>query len=117
MNNTTKTVLIIAGILLALMIVPSLIWGGASGGYGGGMMGPGMMGGFGVLGWFGPILMVLFWVLVVWGIVALIRGANWSGRPDSTPTPPDSAIDVLKKRYARGEINKQEFEEKKKDLV
>ncbi|MBM2831078.1 MAG: hypothetical protein HW414_130 [Dehalococcoidia bacterium] len=116
MNQTTKVVLIIAGVLLLLMIVPSLIWGGASGWGGGGMMGPGMMGGFG-LGWFGPIVMVLFWVLVVWGIVALIRGTAWGGRPDSTAPPPDSALDVLKKRYARGEINKQEFEEKKKDLV
>ena len=32
-------------------------------------------------------------------------------------TRPESAIDILKKRYARGEINKQEYEEKKRDLV
>jgi putative membrane protein len=76
-----------------------------------------MMGGFGLLGWFGPILMVLFWVLVVWGIIALIRGATWTGRPDSTSNQPDSALEILKRRYAKGEINKAEYEEKKKDLV
>ncbi|MDP2744792.1 MAG: SHOCT domain-containing protein [Dehalococcoidia bacterium] len=117
MNQTTKVVLIIAGVLLLLMIVPSLIWGGASGGYGGGMMGPGMMGGFGLLGWFGPILMVLFWVLVIWGIIALVRGTNWTGPSDSSSSRSDSALEILRKRYSRGEINKEEYEEKKKDLV
>ena len=32
-------------------------------------------------------------------------------------TPSESALEILKKRYARGEINREEFEEKKKDLV
>ncbi|MBM3149156.1 MAG: SHOCT domain-containing protein [Chloroflexi bacterium] len=79
------------------------------------MMGPGMMGGFG-WGWFMPIGMILFWGLVIWGIVALVRGVATPGSSGSSREL-DSALEVLKRRYARGEISKEEFEEKRKDLV
>jgi len=48
--------------------------------------------------------------------VALVRGLTPSGgsRPSDEP---GSALEILKRRYARGEIGKQEFEEKKKDLT
>jgi putative membrane protein len=84
-------------------------------GYG---MGPGMMGwGYG-MGWVGMILMVAFWVAVIVGIVFLIRWLVISTRGGSRgDTSEDSALDILRKRYARGEINKEEFEEKKNDLV
>lgn len=65
---------------------------------------------------FGMIFSVLFWVLVIVGIVLLVR---WLGTGTSQqPSAParESPLDVLKKRYARGEIGKEEFEEKKKDL-
>ncbi len=64
------------------------------------MMGPGLL------------LMVLFWVFVIVGVVYLVRwlmGQGIAGRPESS-------LDILKKRYARGEINKQEFEEMRQDL-
>jgi len=58
--------------------------------------------------------MVAFWGLVICGIVVLVRrGSRGYGRTDSRS---ESALDILKRRYAAGEINKQEFEEKKKDL-
>ena len=64
--------------------------------------------------------MIIFWVLIIVGVVFLIRwllphakGSSSSARAD-TPT---KALDILKERYARGEINKQEFEQKKKDLT
>ena len=80
------------------------------------MMGPGMMGGFS-WGWFMPIFMILFWGLIIWGIVALARGLSGSSNSDSSSSRPDSALEVLKKRYARGEIDKEDYEEKKKDLT
>ena len=118
MNKNTKLALIIGGTILAvLVILPPVLgaifgWRGTSWGWG--MMGPGMMG-FG-WGWFMPILMLLFWGLVIWGIVALVRG--WGGCCVSSQSDDkDSALDILRKRYAKGEINKDEFETRKKDLA
>ncbi len=68
-------------------------------------------------GWIGigAVHMLLFWALIVLAIVALVR---YLSRTSSTDDKPDkSPIDVLKERYARGEIDKQEFEEKKRDLT
>ncbi len=115
MNKNTKTALIIGGIVLAILIVVPLVWGGLSGWQGGGwgMMGPGMMGGFGWGGFMG-LGMILFWGLVIWGIVALVRGAGWVGCCGGSS---DSALEVLRRRYAQGEISKEEFEQKKKDLM
>jgi putative membrane protein len=62
--------------------------------------------------------MVIFWIAVIVGIVLLIRWLIISTRTPSHGTSSgESALDILKKRYARGEIDKQEFEEKKKDLM
>ena len=81
-------------------------------------MGPGMMGGGYGIGWFGPLIMIAFWIAVIVGIVFLIRWLVISTRSTSQKAyHEDSALEILKKRYARGEIGKEEFEEKKKDLV
>jgi putative membrane protein len=80
--------------------------------------GPGMMGGGYGMGWFGSIIMIAFWIAVIVGIVLLIRWLIVSTRATSQGTSSgDSALEILKKRYARGEINKEEFEEKKRDLA
>lgn len=75
--------------------------------------GPGMMG-YGY-GYFGVIFMLLLWVLVIAGIVLLIRWLIVSSRREVRRE--DTAIEILKKRYARGEIGKEEFEAKKKDIA
>ena len=64
---------------------------------------------------FGMIGVVLFWVLVILGIVVLVRRVGGSSA-SSGPPPSKTALDILKERYARGEIDKQEFEERKRDL-
>jgi putative membrane protein len=65
------------------------------------------------------IIMVLFWVLIIAGGFALMRGVG-PGRcgpmnMDSRHT--DSALEILKRRYAGGEISKEEYEEKKRELA
>ena len=58
------------------------------------------------------LIMLLFWVLVV---AALLLGIRWLVRQVKEPRG-DSALEILRQRYARGEINKEEFEAKKRDL-
>ena len=66
------------------------------------------------MGFGGGLFMILFWILMIVGVVFLIRlvmrGTKDGGRPET-------ALDILKKRYAQGEISKEEFEEKKKDIA
>jgi len=69
------------------------------------------------MGWLGFIFMIAFWALIIIGIVFLIKWlAGLSGQGAHSTGKGEDALDILKKRYARGEINKEEFEEKKKDL-
>ena len=64
-------------------------------------------------GWGGMmgVGMLLFWGLLIVVIVLLIR-ATWGPGRDREKT----ALDLLKERYARGEIERDEFERKKRDL-
>jgi putative membrane protein len=104
---------LIFGLFLSSLPIEALAQGR---GYGWGP-GPGMMGwGYG-MGWFGMILMGLFWIAIIVGIIFLIRWLFVStGTKSYRAASEDSPLDILKKRYARGEINKEEFEQKRKDL-
>lgn len=73
-----------------------------------------MWDGFGGMGWgwigLGMVHMLLFWVLVILGIVVLVRAL--SGSPSGGPDP----LAILKARYARGEISREQFEQMKRDI-
>jgi len=70
------------------------------------------MGGYGVMGFgmgFGFIFMLLFWGIIIWLIVTLISTSQ------SNKNEPDS-LTILKKRYAKGEITKKQYESMKKEI-
>lgn len=67
-----------------------------------------MMGGYGMMagmGWLGLLMMALFWIgvilLVVWGLSNAFPGRRQAAEPD--------AEEILKRRYARGEISREEY--------
>ena len=60
----------------------------------------------------GPI----FWFLVIVGVVLLVRWLTGSRETGNNDQVRGSALDILDKRYARGEIDRHEYEQIKKDL-
>ncbi len=78
-------------------------------------MGSGMMGGWGM--GFGGIFMMIFWVLVLVGLVFLIKWLiQTTNRVKSDAGNSNRALEILKERYARGEIDIAEFETMKLEL-
>ncbi len=65
------------------------------------------------------IMMFLFWAAVIVALILLIRWlitSGTSGPQGTTDRSAESALDILQKRYARGEISKQEYEEMRRVL-
>lgn len=60
---------------------------------------------------FGYIFMILFWALVIWGTVNLVKYFVSNSKSDDA-----RATEILKERYAKGEISKEQFEAMKKDI-
>jgi len=122
MKTTTRTIWIVIAVVIGLGLLAGGFLFSRTGwsmfGYGPGMMngdfGFGMMNGFG----FGGIFMIIFWIVIiglgVWLVSSLVSRAN--SQPPSNLPPAESALDILKKRYARGEITKEQFDEMRRDL-
>ena len=66
----------------------------------------------------GGLMMVLFWGVLIVGAVWLARGLFPNGQqPPASATRSDaSAEDILKQRYARGEISKEQYDQMRRDL-
>lgn len=66
--------------------------------------------------WWGPgfgwIFVIPFWVLVTLGIVALVKWLSSTRDGGSIRRP----LDILQERYARGEINREQYEQMRRDL-
>lgn len=69
-----------------------------------------------VMGWFaGGFMMIVFWAILIGLVVWAVREV--SGKRSDTAHSDSQALAILKERYARGEIDKEEFETKKKDII
>jgi len=67
------------------------------------------------MGWWmvvGSVWFVVFWGLIVWAVVSLT-----TRREVASPAGTSTALEIAKARYARGEINREEFEQLRRDLA
>ena len=64
---------------------------------------------------FGGGFMWIFWVILLVVIILIIKGAT-PNRSSSNMPANESPLDILKKRYARGEIDESEFNRRRRDL-
>jgi putative membrane protein len=127
MNNTATILGIVLIVVLVLVLFSGIGMMGMMGFGGYGMMGGyggmgGMMGGYGAQGFgfnpLGTILSLVFWALIIGGIVLLVVWlARNAGRTGLTAPSGDAALEILKTRYAKGEITKEQYEEMHGSLV
>ena len=102
MKNEDVLVFIIIAVLIIFLFSGFFGFGGM-GSYG--MMGYGMRVGFGF------IFMLLFWGLIIWFIVTLVNSSQSNKKEDL------DSLTILRRRYAKGEITRKEFDSIKKELV
>ena len=75
------------------------------------------MGHHGMMGGGMGIVMIIFWIILITAIVLLFSGAvNGVRGAKQNREDASSPVEILNQRYARGEIDKAEFEEKQRDL-
>ncbi len=75
--------------------------------------------GFGQYGWIGMLIGTVIWLLVigglVWFVIWAIRRSNGGGFQSNPPSSP-SAKEIVQLRYARGEINREQYQQLLEDL-
>lgn len=101
-------------LILSLMMIAGLLMSCAGEGYYG-QQGPGgwgsmMHSGF---GYGGVFMWIIFLIVIGLLIYFFVQAQNTKGK---TPTENESPLDILKRRYAKGEIAREEYEKMKKDL-
>jgi putative membrane protein len=78
-----------------------------------------MFGGYHDMLGFGGLWMIFIWLIIIGVIIYVVKIAvdqNKAHR-EHPPSPTESPLDILKRRYAAGEITKEEFEQKKHDIL
>jgi putative membrane protein len=114
MNRNTSTLVAIG---IAAAMIAAGIWYlydhhiGMFYGAGRGLIGPGMMAGGGM-----GIVMILFWTILLVALVLVVSGAASGFRNRGNTTDASDPLEILKRRYAKGEIDKAEYETKRHDL-
>jgi putative membrane protein len=109
MDNTGRNLAIALITLLMVALLLSSTMGG--------MMGPGMMWrgggwtwGFGM--WLGGLAMLVFWGALIIGAILVVRLVGGVPGREVQASP----LDILKRRYASGEITREQYEQMRKDL-
>jgi putative membrane protein len=109
---------VLGGALLVLVVLAVFAGGGLFDS--GSMMGQGGMmdGSWGILGILGVLVQLLFWggllAVIVWAVVRIT--ANRQGGGTDARVGGDSAEEVLRQRFARGEIDAEEYDERRRIL-
>ena len=79
-----------------------------------------MGGGFGAFPFIAMLAMAFFWLLVIGGlgllVVWLFRRDQGQMRDREVPPPASRPLEILRERYARGEITRDEFDQMRRDL-
>ena len=116
--NTRKVLIGVTLAVVAVLIV-ALLAGGWLLGRNYYAHGPGMMMGygspFGMHTWSGGLLVLLFWGAVIGSGALLVAGL--SRRKETSASRGESPLEILKRRYASGEIDRDEFEQIKESLL
>lgn len=114
MRHRLSQYLLWTGAALAVLGLPAAAWAQQQSPQ---YYGPHMWNG-GWHGWFfGPIMMIVFLAVAVAVVVLLVRWLGGSSQGAAPPAPSGKApLDILKERFARGEIDKEEFEERRRTL-
>ncbi len=109
MTRGVRIAIIVGGVIVGLIVVAAIVGPALGGGGYSVWWGPGMMGGFGWM-WVPMLFFMVVVGLIIWAVVAAVgRSSESKGG--------DSALDILRQRYARGEISREEYEAKRKDLT
>jgi putative membrane protein len=117
MDTTTRKIIVALGILLIVALALASTMGGMmrpgvmgpdfTGRWGGWMWGAGM--------WLGGLAMLIFWGALIVGAVLVVRLLGGLPPHDERASR-TSPLDILKRRYASGEINREQYEQMRKDL-
>jgi len=103
---------VLTAVVVLTMLVGHPVWAQERAyAWGWGMQQP-IWGLWGIWGVAMMLMMFVFWGVVISGIVVGMRWLARQGRESKS----DAALEILRQRYARGDINKEEFEARKRDL-